>query len=392
MIENRFANVATHRLPLARRAQREGFDVRIASLTAGDSGAVEREGFVTDSLEHRASSIRLLREMRLPLKVRKAVKTYNPDVCHLITIRSVLLGLAGLALLRRRPAVICSVTGLGYIFTAQGFAARIAQSLVGNAIGLLQKRVGATFIFQNSDDRDLFAARRWVPHSQSVLIRGSGVDTKEFLPSPLPQPAVVLFCGRYLAHKGIFEFVEATRLLRNQGVGARFALSGAIDPDNPASASASTVEQWVASGIIEDWGYSANMPALLSKASIVVLPSYREGLPKVVLEASSCGRPVVTTNAPGCREAVLDGQTGLIVPVNDSAALAAAIRRLVDSPQESEAMGLAGRVDVMQRFSAEAVATAIIDVYKSASAAQTQGRTRISNGVSRDQNAGMGVK
>jgi glycosyltransferase involved in cell wall biosynthesis len=187
-------------------------------------------------------------------------------------------------------------------------------------------------------------------------------------PFPAGQP-VVLLAARLLWDKGVGEFVEAARRLRRAGVQARFALAGRTDPGNPASIPEAQIEAWAEEGLVEWWGWIDDMPATLAKASIVCLPSYyREGLPTVLMEASACGRPVVTTDWPGCRDAVRDGISGLLVRERDVDSLSEALQKLITSPGLCSEMGAAGRHLVEEMFSSEKILAQISMVYQKAAA------------------------
>jgi len=198
------------------------------------------------------------------------------------------------------------------------------------------------------------------------MIRGSGVDLVQYGHTPLPSgvPVVVVLAARLLADKGVREFVQAARLLKQQGVSARFCLVGSIDPANPASLADAELTQWANDGVVELWGQRSDMPEVLSSAYMVVLPSYREGFPKVLLEAAACGRVVVTTDVPGCREAIDPGVTGVLVPVRNAAALADALKGLINDPVRCQAMGNAGRVLAERAFDVRQVVAAHLRIYQ----------------------------
>lgn len=220
-----------------------------------------------------------------------------------------------------------------------------------------------TVIVQNPDDAAL-VRQLGVADGRIALIPGAGVDTERFVPRPEPAGVpVVMLASRLLWDKGVGEFIEAARSLRGR---ARFVLVGAPDPGNPASVAEADLEAWVREGVVEWWGRRDDMAATLNAAHIVCLPSYREGMPKVLLEAMACGRACVTTDAPGCRDCVRDGDNGLIVPVKDAAALAAAIGRLLDDPRLRRQMGERGRQRAVTEFSQEVVIGATLALYRGA--------------------------
>jgi glycosyltransferase involved in cell wall biosynthesis len=220
-------------------------------------------------------------------------------------------------------------------------------------------------ILQNPDDEALLVNSGLVAAKRVRLIRGSGVDIQRFAPTlEAPTTPVVMLPSRMLWDKGVGEFVEAAHLLRARGCTARFVLVGNGDPDNPASISEDQLKAWHDSGVVESWGHCSDMPATLAQAHIVCLPSYREGLPKVLLEAAACGKPLIATDAPGCREIVRHGENGLLVPLRDAASLADAIERLLADANLRCTMGQKGRRMVELEFSEAKVAQQTLAVYR----------------------------
>jgi len=202
---------------------------------------------------------------------------------------------------------------------------------------------------------------------RTALIRGSGVDIQRFRCSPEPKdgPVMVTLVARMLRDKGIHEFVEASRLLRQQGIQFRAVLVGTPDPENPTSIPLSQLKAWQAEGLVEWWGQNDDIPGVWAQSHIAVLPSYREGLPKTLLEAAACGRAVIASNVPGCREIVQHEQNGLLVPVKDSKALADAIYRLIKYPNLRRQMGQAGRKLVEEEFAESVVVAQTLNLYQS---------------------------
>ena len=198
-----------------------------------------------------------------------------------------------------------------------------------------------------------------------AMIRGSGVDLARYAHVPLPGGVpVVLLAALLLADKGVLEFVQAARLLKQRGCNARFVLVGTVDSANPTSFTDAEVSAWVHDGVVEWWGHRADMPQVLAAAHLVVLPSYREGLPKVLIEAAACGRAVVTTDVPGCRDAIDPGVTGVLVPMRDAVALADAMDALVNDPVRCHVMGDAGRALAETAFDIRQVVAAHLYIYQ----------------------------
>ncbi|MHB1261331.1 MAG: glycosyltransferase family 4 protein [Thermoplasmatota archaeon] len=345
------------RLPLVEATRAAGYRVE-AVLPPGEP----IEGLVTHDWALDRRSLNPFKEVRALRGLAALVRRLKPDLVHCFTVKAMVYG----GLVARGAAVpaVHTVTGLGYAFIESGPARRLLrlalERVLRSALGR-SRRV----LFQNADDRDLFVARGLVAPDRTLVVAGSGVDLQRF--RPLPEPAgrvVVAFVGRLLADKGIHEFVAAARRLVGQGVPLRMVLLGDLDA-NPSSIDQAQLQAWTAEGCVEAWGWQA-MPEGLAKVHIVCLPSYREGVPRALLEAAACARPVVTTDAPGCRDAVVAGSTGLLVPVRDDAALAAAIQRLAEDAGLRRRLGLAGRRLAEERFDARVVNQQTVSAYGAA--------------------------
>jgi len=255
---------------------------------------------------------------------------------------------------------------MGYVFISDEPLARTLRPVVR---GLLRMALGgrrARLILQNPDDIGLFEKNKLALAAQIRLIPGSGVDCGRFLPPPGRERGAalrVVLAARLLWDKGVGEFVEAARLLKAEGRPLRFQLAGDPDPGNPASVPRAFLSDWRAEGVIEWLGHVDDMPALLAGADIVVLPSYREGLPKSLIEAAACARPLITTDAPGCRDVVTDGVDGLLVPVRDASALARAIARLQDEPHTASRLGEAARAKALAEYDERRIVARTLEVY-----------------------------
>lgn len=354
----------SHRLPIALEAQRQGYQVHIATGLTDKLDELQRHGLVVHPLALDRSSAGLGNAWRTMLELWKVFRTVRPDVVHLVTIKPVLLG--GLvARLAGASAVVAAVSGLGFVFMARGAKAAVRRWLVGGMYRVALGHRNLKVVFQNPDDRASLSKLVHLPDGKVKMIRGSGVDLAQYghMPLPLGVP-VVLLAARLLADKGVREFVQAARLLTQQGVTARFCLVGSVDPANPASLADAELTQLANEGVVELWGQRSDMPATLHAAHLVVLPSYREGLPKVLLEAAACGRAVVTTDVPGCRDAIDPGVTGVLVPVRNAAALADALKGLINDPARCQTMGDAGRALAERAFDVRQVVAAHLRIYQ----------------------------
>jgi len=304
-----------------------------------------------------------LAEIQTAMRLLKLYWQENPDLVHQFTVKCVLYGSLVCRILGIR-SVVNSVTGLGYVFMEGGGARRWLRGLIKSSYRLVLRRTWV--IFQNPDDRSVFLESRLVDPKRVTLIRGSGVDLQHFSPRPEPSgiPLVVL-PARMLWDKGVGEFVAAARTLQAEGLHARFALVGDSDNENPASVHASQLRAWEKEGVIEWWGWKENMADVYAQAAIICLPSYREGVPKTLIEAAACGRPIVTSDVPGCREVVRQGENGLLVPARDAGALAEVLMGLLQSPEMRREMGICSRKIAEKKFSMELVISQTFAVYQS---------------------------
>jgi glycosyltransferase involved in cell wall biosynthesis len=353
----------THRLPLAIAAREHGYDVLVATPDGPLENVIVEHGFEWHRIVVRRRT-HLVRELRAVPNLIRLYRRVKPDLVHHVAIKPVLYGTIA-ARLARVPAVVNAVTGLGYAFDE-----RRAKSLLGRALGFafdhLLRHPHARFIFQNVEDRDTFVSRRWIAADRVELIRGSGVDTTRFAPALQEPdgPPLVVFASRLLASKGVAELVEAARIVRGRGVTARFAIVGEPDPQNPDTITAADLARWKDEGAVEIFGARRDMPDVLRQASLFVLPTYyREGVPKVLIEAAATGLASITTDTPGCRDIVAAGETGLLVPPRDAKALADAMEALLRDPERRRTMGRRARERVLAEFAIEHVVAQTLAAY-----------------------------
>ncbi len=355
----------SHRLPVALAAQDAGFEVHVATTLTGPAQNIEQYGFRVHPLTLNRRSAGPFEAIRLTLALYRLMRGLTPDIVHLVTIKPVLLG--GLAArVSRVPRVVAAISGLGFVFTARGVLASGRRWLVSLLYRIALARSGVCVIFQNDDDQALLQRYAGILDAQVARIRGSGVDVQRWQMQPLPPgPPIVLMAARLLIDKGVREYVMAARILHGHR-DARFVLVGDVDPGNPTSVSREQIHEWVLEGAVEWWGHRTDMAQVLSRAYVVVLPSYREGLPKVLIEAAAAGRAVVTTDVPGCRDAIEAGRTGLLAPARDAHALASAIRELLDDPLRCSEMGLEGRRLAESAFDIHRVVAQHLALYRTA--------------------------
>ena len=318
-------------------------------------------------------SLNPLREAAVLVHLRRLFRRERPDLVHGFTIKCAVYGSLA-ARLAGVPARVNAVTGMGYVFTSTDAKARALRPLVRLLIRAALDGRDARLILQNPDDVAVFEQARLVAPGQIRLIPGSGVDCVRFAPGESvgrghapdadTPPFRVLLAARLLWDKGLAEFVDAARRLHGEGRAIDFLLAGDPDPGNPAAVPEATVHDWVAEGLLHWLGHVDDMPALFASVDVVVLPSYREGLPKGLIEAGACALPLVTTDVPGCREVVTDGVDGLLVPVRDAGALATAIARLHDDPVLAARLGAAARQHALDEFDERIVIARTQAVYQ----------------------------
>ncbi len=356
----------SHRLPMARAARDAGFDVAVATRVREHGERIRNEGFHLHPLPFDRGGLRPDRELAVLRQVVGLYRAVRPEIVHHVAVKPVLVGaLAGR--IARVPAAVHGLTGLGFIFVGGTLKARTLRAVLRPVLRRLLDGPGSRVLVQNPDDRDQ-VIRAWSVDPGLVrIIPGSGVDTLRLRPLPEPNdgPPTAAFVGRMLKAKGVADAVAAQRWLRQRGVPLRLLLCGAPDPENPSSVDSATLRRWAAEPGIDWLGHVADVREIWRQAHMAVLPSgYGEGVPLSLLEAAACGRPLVATDVPGCREIARDEETGSLVPLGDVEALAGALARLAGDPALRQRWGEAGRRLVERRFSAEIIGRDVVALYR----------------------------
>ena len=333
----------SHRLPIARAARDAGAEIVVATRVRDHRAAIEAEGFRLVPIELSRSGRNPFHDLRCLAEILRLYRKERPDIVHHVALKPALYG--SIAAWRARiPLMVNAFAGMGFVFISRGPFATAARPVIRAAFRFLLNRPNSRIIVQNPDDRSLFVDRIGVDPRRVTVIPGSGVDVRRFRPrgeAPPGEPVAVCV-SRMLWDKGLGELVAAAGRLKERGVALRVRLIGPGD-DNPAAIPQDTLAAWAREGTVEIAGASDDIPGDYADAHIAVLPSYREGLPKSLLEAAACGLPMVSTDVPGCREVCRDGETGLLVPARSVEPLADALARLAEDPSLRRTYGIAAR-------------------------------------------------
>ncbi len=351
----------SHRLPMARAARDAGYEVHVATRVANGGAAIEAEGFQLHRLTWRRGSTNPVDFIQAVAAARRLYRALAPDLVHQVALWPAIVGsLAAIGL----PGVrLSALAGLGFAFTSKSPKARAVRLVLQPMLQRLLTASGAAALVQNPDDEAMMAAIG-IDRARIFLIPGSGVDIDELRPLPEPAgPLTVAYVGRLLADKGLRTLAQAHALLTRRGMAVRVLIAGDADPANPTSIPPEEIETWRAQPGLEFLGHVADIRQVWAQAHIAVLPSRREGLPKSLLEAAACGRPIVATDVPGCREIARPGVNALLVPRDDAPTLADAIERLASDPDLRARFGSAGRRLVEENFSSERIGRDIVSLY-----------------------------
>lgn len=355
----------SHRLRLALAAAAAGYEVHVASPPGPGLAEIEAAGLPCHAYALSRSGTDPRAELAAIASLSRVYRRLRPELVHHVALKPVAYG----GLIARSlgvPAVVHALAGLGYSFTSRSRRARLLRGALPYLLRVACGGERARIIVQNPDDAEFCMRHLGTPVERISLIKGSGVDLTRFRPTPEPSPPLrVVLPARMLWDKGVDEFVDAARILSARGLELRMTLVGGADPGNPSAVPDERLRAWQDSGLVEWWGQRDDMPAVLAQAHVVCLPSYREGLPKALAEAAAAGKPIVTTDVPGCRD-VVSRQNGIVVPARSGAALAEALARLAGDPELRATMGARGRVLAEEELGIEGVIAATLETYRAA--------------------------
>lgn len=308
-------------------------------------------------------SINLLYEIKTLYHIWNFFNTEKPEIVHLVTIKPYLYG-GLISRLTKVPCLVTAISGLGTLFIGKNFKSKILRKLLYPIFKFAFNHSNQTVITQNKDDLNVLVDWGVLKKSKVRIIKGSGVNLNNFT-NFKEKVGITTVClaSRLLRDKGIYEYVEAAKILKARGIKAKFKLAGDLDIGNPTSLNKHELNKIKKNRCVEILGYVKDIPSLYENSHIICLPSYREGLPKGLLEAAAASRAIVTTDVPGCRDSIIPNKTGLLVPVNNSEKLANALQILIENPKNRIAMGKAGRLFAEKEFSIEKIVNSHIEIY-----------------------------
>ena len=345
----------SHRLALAQSCRDLGWNVVVATHVDKNYDEMKQQGFEIIPIRMRRGYGNVYSEIVAIFELIQIFRHHKPDITHNVGLKPVIYGSLAARLTRTVP-VINMLAGMGYVFSRGGLSTRLIRAAIKLALKFSLGVRTHWLIVQNNTDATVLTAKRLASAERTKIISGSGVNVQKFKPTPEPEePIIVAIVSRMLKDKGIEEGVMAARELRRRGGNIEFWLVGDEDPPNPSSLSKETLQQWDEEACIRWLGHQTDIAAIWAKAHIALLPSYREGMPMSLLEAAACGRPIVTTDVPGCNELIVHGVNGILVQKHDWMAIANAIQTLANSPQLRAKLGAAARDTVCGAYTVETV-------------------------------------
>ncbi len=353
-----------YRVSLAKLLRELGSEVYLVSPKGQYSQSLREQGFYWIEWPLKRRSIFPLWEILSFIKLEKIYRQLKPHIVHHFTVKPVIYG-SFAASFNNIKHIVNSITGLGYFFLRETIRVKLIRAIILKCYSYVLRKPNIFVIFENQDDRSLFIEKMLVDRENSCIIEGVGVNVERFTPSNEPEGIpIVLYAGRFLWEKGLGELIEAARIVHNRH-NFKLVLVGSPDVGNPGAIPLKLLEDWVKDKFVEWWGWQDDMAEIYKKCHIVVLPSYREGIPTTLIEAIAAEKPVIATDVPGCREVVIPGVNGILVPPRNSMALGDALELLISDQELRIRMGRAGRKIAVEKFSKKVIDNKTIMLYQS---------------------------
>lgn len=354
----------SHRIDLAKAAIKEGYHVSLVTRIDQHSEQIQQAGIELLPINIDRSKLNIISDIKLIINLIRIYRKHKPDIVHHVAVKPVIYGSIA-AVFSQNKNVINALGGLGFVFSSKNIKAKLLKPVIQVAFKFLLSRKCNKLIVQNNDDYKMFNENFSINSQNIYLIKGAGVDNNFYKVLPEPKGTIkATLLARMLVDKGVNEFVEAAKILKAKGSKIEFELIGDPDPLNPASVAPATINNWVRKGYVQWKGFESNINKVWANSHISVLPSYREGMPKSLLESAACGRAIITTNVPGCREIVTDGVNGLLVPVKDPVALASAIEKLANDKILRDKFVKAGRRKIDEELSSDKIHEQTLNLYR----------------------------
>ena len=354
----------SHRLPIAKQLLLDGYEVYIATEYTTYQKKLIRMGFKTYNIKFSRNSMNLFKMFVPFFQIFTLLVKIKPSILHLISIKPIILG-GFLPFILPIKSVVISITGLGSLYIKKSFFFILRENILNAFLRVIFILPNLNIILQNRSDLNYLIKKTGLKKDKVKIIKGSGVDLKKFKFSKINYKfPKILMVSRIIEDKGVFEFIKAIKYLKKKNIKAKFYLIGDIDKANPSAIHKNNIEHWIKNKLVNYCEHQKNIEKFIKKSSIVVLPSYREGFPKILMEAAAIGRPVITTNVPGCRDAVIRDVTGILVPVKNYIALAKSIERLYKNKKKLKKIGIAARKHAMKNFNIIDIVSQHISIYK----------------------------
>jgi len=355
----------SHFLDRAMAATQNGYKVSVVTRCREAAAGLKSSGLEFINFEFSRRGLNPLKELSTVVRLASLLRSIKPNIVHNVALKPVTIGTLA-ASFAGVENIVNAPVGMGYVFTSQDSRAKILRPIARCLIKFVLHRPNSRVVIENNEDCNNLIRQRFATPGQISLIKGAGVDIRKFDTTPeTKESPKVIMVSRLLRDKGVFEFIEAAKIVHATNPTVQFILAGDVDDGNPTSLTRNEIQKLSSSGMVEFLGSRTDIAELLSASHIACLPSYREGLPKSLIEATAAGRPIVTTDVTGCREVVTDQVNGLLVPPRDGAALAAALLKLINDPEMRKVMGARNREKAEKEFANEIIIDQTLKVYES---------------------------
>lgn len=354
----------SHRLPIAKQLLLDGYEVYIATEYTTYQKKLIRMGFKTYNIKFNRNSMNLFKMFVPFFQILTLLVKIKPSILHLISIKPIILG-GFLPFILPIKSVVISITGLGSLYIKKSFFFILRENILNAFLRVIFILPNLNIILQNRSDLNYLIKKTGLKKNKVKIIKGSGVDLEKFKFSRITYKIPkILMASRIIEDKGVLEFIKAASYLKKKKFKAKFYLIGDVDKANPSVIHKKTVDNWIKNKLVNYVDHQQNIEMFIKRSAIVVLPSYREGFPKILMEAAAIGRPVITTNVPGCRDAVIRNVTGILVPVKNYIALAKSIEKLCKNKKKLKKIGIAARKHAIKNFNVTDIVAQHISIYK----------------------------